>query len=81
MEPGFRGAAIREIQKSTKLSVKQLIEDKIRKLGVSSRFEIRETEIRTPGDGLIIFQGMQDHTAESVKSLEAFDVAWVEEAQ
>ena len=81
MEPGFRGAAIREIQKSTKLSVKQLIEDKIRKLGVSSRFEIRETEIRTPGDGLIIFQGMQDHTADSIKSLEGFDVAWCEEAQ
>ena len=35
----------------------------------------------TPGNGLIIFQGMQDSTAESIKSLEGFDVAWVEEAQ
>ena len=35
----------------------------------------------TPGDGLIIFEGMQDSTAESIKSLEGFDVAWVEEAQ
>ena len=35
----------------------------------------------TPGDGLIIFQGMQDSTAESIKSLEGFDIAWVEEAQ
>ena len=33
------------------------------------------------GTGVIIFQGMQDHTAESVKSLEGFDVAWIEEAQ
>ena len=37
--------------------------------------------IETPGDGLIIFQGMQDHTAHSVKSLEGFNRAWVEEAQ
>jgi len=37
--------------------------------------------IVTPGDGLIIFQGMQDSTAESIKSLEGFDIAWVEEAQ
>ena len=28
--------------------------------------------IVTPGDGLIIFQGMQDSTAESIKSLERF---------
>src|SRR5215831_6908679 len=34
--------------------------------------------IVTPGDGLIIFQGMQDSTAESIKSLEGFDIAWVE---
>jgi phage terminase large subunit len=28
-----------------------------------------------------MFQGMQNHTADSIKSLEGFDVAWVEEAQ
>ncbi len=30
---------------------------------------------------LIIFLGMQDQNAESIKSLEGYDVAWVEEAQ
>lgn len=30
---------------------------------------------------MIIFQGMQDHTADSIKSLEGYDIAWVEEAQ
>jgi len=30
---------------------------------------------------VIIFQGMQDHTAESIKSLEGFNIAWIEEAQ
>lgn len=72
---------VREIQKSLKQSVKKLIEGKIRALGVGSQFEVLETEIRAPHGGLIIFQGMQDHTAESIKSLEDFDVAWVEEAQ
>jgi phage terminase large subunit len=33
------------------------------------------------GDGMIIFQGMQNHTADSIKSLEGYDCAWVEEAQ
>jgi hypothetical protein len=38
-----------------------------------SHFLFRPT--RTPGDGLIIFQGMQDHTAESIKSLEGYRIA------
>src|SRR5436305_1902445 len=33
------------------------------------------------GDVLIIFRGMQDHTADSIKSLEGFRIAWVDEAQ
>lgn len=78
--PGTRAVCIREIQKSLAQSVKQLLEDKIRSHGVESQFEILNTEIRTPGGGLIIFQGMQNHTADSIKSLEGFDVAWVEEA-
>lgn len=81
LKPGLRAVCIREVQKSLKESAKRLIEDKIEEHGLGSLFQIKETEIRTPGDGLIIFQGMQDHTAESIKSLEGFRVAWVEEAQ
>jgi len=81
MQPGLRAACVREVQKSLKNSVKLLVEDKIRKLGVIASFEILEAEIRTPGGGVIIFQGMQNHTADSIKSLEGFDIAWVEEAQ
>ena len=73
---------IREIQKSLKFSAKKLIEDKIVGLGVSHLFDITLTEIRRiGGKGIVIFQGMQDHTAESIKSLEGFNIAWVEEAQ
>ena len=78
----LQSVCIREIQKSLKFSAKKLIESKIREFGVSHLFEITLTEIRrVDGQGLIIFQGMQDHTADSIKSLEGFDRAWVEEAQ
>ena len=78
---GFRAACVREVQKSLKNSVKLLVEDKIKSLGVGHLFTVLEAEIRTPGGGVIMFQGMQNHTADSIKSLEGFDVAWVEEAQ
>jgi phage terminase large subunit len=35
-------------------------------------FRILNDKIETPGGGLIIFQGMQDHTAKSIKSLEGY---------
>jgi phage terminase large subunit len=80
---GLRSVCIREVQKSLKDSAKRLIEDKIEALGLTSRhgFRVYREVIETPGDGVILFQGMQDHTAESIKSLEGFDRAWVEEAQ
>lgn len=81
LTPGLRVVCIREVQKSLEQSVKALIESKIRAMGVTHLFEIRRYEIRTPGDGIIIFQGMQAHTADSIKSLEGYDIAWVEEAQ
>lgn len=81
IHPGTRWACIREVQKSLEQSVKRLLEDKIQSLGVSHYFQIKQFEIITPGDGVIIFQGMQNHTADSIKSLEGFDGAWFEEAQ
>lgn len=81
LEPGTRAVCIREIQKSLGQSVKRLIEDKISALGVASKFKVLETAIHTPGGGIITFQGMQNHTAESIKSLEGYRIAWVEEAQ
>lgn len=72
---------IREVQKSLQQSVKKLLEDKIEALGVGHLFEVQEAKIKGPHGGVIIFQGMQNHTADSIKSLEGFDIAWVEEAQ
>jgi len=81
-EPNTKIICIREVQKSLEFSSLQLLKDKINKMGVGHYFEIQKNRIMTvKGKGIVIFQGMQDHTAESVKSLEGFDVAWVEEAQ
>lgn len=80
-EPGLRVICIREVQKTLAQSSKQLIEGKIAALGVGDKFRILNDKIETPGGGLIIFQGMQDHSAESIKSLEGFKIAWIEEAQ
>lgn len=79
--PGLRAVCIREVQKTLKESAKRLIEDKIGQYEVGKYFDIQNDKIVTPGGGAIIFQGMQDHTAESIKSLEGFHIAWVEEAQ
>lgn len=81
-DPDYSSVCIREVQKSLKFSAKRLIEAKIRAMGVVHLFVILESVIRRRyGTGIIIFQGMQDHNAESIKSLEDFDLAWVEEAQ
>src|SRR3569833_2937287 len=49
-----RAVCLREIQKSIKQSIKLLLEDKIKSLGVQSAFEVLETEIRVANGGLII---------------------------
>lgn len=75
--------SIREHQKSLRHSAKSLIEKKLWKhrLGPADGFNVYREVIETPGDGIIVFQGMKDHTADSVKSFEGFHRAWVEEAQ
>jgi phage terminase large subunit len=82
-EKGLLSVCIREVQKSLKDSAKRLIESKLDefRLGEADGFKVFTDRIQTPGDGVIIFQGMQDHTAESIKSLEGFKRAWAEEAQ
>ena len=71
----------REIQKSLKHSVKKLLEIKIEQLGVGSLFEVQESTIKGLNGSEIIFTGLQSHTSDSIKSLESFDILWIEEAQ
>lgn len=80
LRPGFRAVCVREVQRSLDQSVKRLIEDKIEGYELSQFFRVLQSHIETPGGGRFIFQGMQNHTAESIKSLEGYDVCWTEEA-
>ncbi|WP_414642422.1 PBSX family phage terminase large subunit [Bradyrhizobium sp.] len=80
-ERGTLAVCIREAQRTLAQSSKRLIESKIASLGLGHGFKVYNDKIDTPGDGLIIFRGMQDHTAESIKSLEGFRIAWIDEAQ
>lgn len=83
LDQGIRSVCVRENQRSLSESAKRLIQDKIEAMGLTERhgFKVWKDRIETPGDGMILFQGMQDHTAESIKSMESIDFCWVEEAQ
>ncbi len=72
---------LREMQKSLQFSVKKLLETKIQAMNAGSYFEVQDKRILTKHGGVIIFEGMQNQTADSIKSLEGFDRAWFEEAQ
>lgn len=76
-----RAVCIREVQNSLKESVRQLIVDKIQTYHLGTQFAVLDAEIRGPNGSLIIFRGMQSYNAETIKSLEGYDIAWVEEAQ
>jgi phage terminase large subunit len=82
LNPYQNSVCIREIQRSLTQSVKKLLEDKIKALDVGRYFKVQDSVIKSVhGNGLIIFQGMQNHTAESIKSLEGYDRALIEESQ
>jgi phage terminase large subunit len=80
---GLRSVCIREVQKDLAQSSKLLLESKLKafRLGEKDGFRVFRDVIQTPKDGIIIFKGMNDYTADSIKSLEGFKRGWWEEAQ
>lgn len=72
---------LRETLKSLDFSVKKLLESKIEQFNAGGYFEVQDRRILAKRGGVTIFEGMQNHTADSIKSLEGFDRAWFEEAQ
>lgn len=72
---------LRETLKSLEFSVKKLLEAKISGYNAGAYFEAQDRRILSAHGGVTIFEGMQNHTADSIKSLEGFDRAWFEEAQ
>ena len=70
----------REIQKSMRDSVHRLLRDYIVSLGLTSFYEVLDTEIRGANGSLFLFAGLQSHTVDSIKSFEGVDLVWIEEA-
>jgi phage terminase large subunit len=58
-ERGTLAVCIREAQRTLAQSSKRLIETKIAALGLGHGFKLFNDKIESPGDGLIIFRGMQ----------------------
>lgn len=77
----LRVLCTREVQKSIKDSVHQLLSDQIQAMGLGSFYEVLETEIRGRNGSKFLFAGLASHTVESIKSYEGVDRVWVEEAQ
>ncbi len=60
---GTLAVCIREAQRTLAQSSKRLIESKIAALGLGHQFKVYSDKIETPGDGLVIFRGMQVYFA------------------
>jgi phage terminase large subunit len=71
----------REVQKSLKDSVHQLLTDQIQMMGLESFYEITESEIRGKNGTLFLFAGLKNNSIASIKSFEGVTRCWVEEAQ
>ena len=71
---------LREVQLSLSQSVKKLIEAKIEAHGLGKHFRVLDTHIESIFGGRIAFQGMSTATNESIKSLEGYRIAYIEEA-
>lgn len=71
----------REVQRSIKESVHQLLSDQIQALKLGGFYQVLDSEIRGRNGSKVSFAGLASHTTESVKSFEGYDRVWVEEAQ
>jgi len=78
----IRVLCAREVQKSIKESVHQLLKDQIEVLGLGADYDVLDTEIKNSSTGSkFVFAGLGTMTTESIKSYEGVDIVWVEEGQ
>lgn len=71
----------REVQKSIKDSVHQLLSNQVEELGLTNFYQILRDEIRGENGTFFRFAGLSAQTRDSIKSFEGLKRAWVEEAQ
>jgi phage terminase large subunit len=80
MKP-IRVLCARETQKSIQESVHRLLKDQIDALGVDHLFDVQETRIVGKNGSDFAFAGIRQQGVTNLKSFEAVDICWVEEAQ
>ncbi len=76
----MRVGCLREKQNSLADSVKQLLVDQIEELGLGWFFKITDTEIKAKNGSRIVFKGLWANP-QGIKSMEGFDLFWIEEAE
>lgn len=81
VEYRLRVLCTREVQKTIAQSVHKLLKDQIQELQIGHEYEVLDNVIRGRNGTEFLFTGLADHTAESIKSYEAIDIVWVEEAR
>lgn len=79
-EKPLRILCAREVQKSIKESVHQLLKDQTILLGLDGFYDVLQNEIRGKNGTLFSFVGLSSLTAHTIKSYEGYDICWVEEA-
>jgi phage terminase large subunit len=70
----------RETMDSIRESVHQLLTDQIVRLGLERFYTPLQSEIRGKNGTEFVFAGLRKQTVSSIKSYEAIDVCWIEEA-
>ena len=79
IEAPIRVLCVREYQRRIKDSVKKVIEDQIKVLGLEAYFEILKEEIRGKNGSEFLFYGMVQHP-DAIRGTEGVSICWVEEA-
>ena len=70
----------RETMDSIRESVHQLLSDQIARLGLDEFYVTLQSEIRGKNGTEFVFAGLRKQTVSSLKSYEAIDICWIEEA-
>lgn len=70
----------REVQKSIKESVHQLLADQVDMLGLNGFYDVMANEIRGKNGTRFVYAGISQLTTDAIKSYEGFDRFWGEEA-
>jgi phage terminase large subunit len=77
--PGLRVLCVREYQASIKESSHKILKDTISRLGMDAWFIVTNESIKSRSGGEFIFKGCHNNE-NGIKSTEAVDILWAEEA-